>query len=107
MATIVGRRLSGQLRSAAIPHVPTFRAKDPESLRGKLARDRHKHELASFEREFAPSILDLAGVRIMLYRPADEDPTCDVLGALLRCRRANDSRAITPSRVVIALAIAS
>jgi ppGpp synthetase/RelA/SpoT-type nucleotidyltranferase len=82
MATVVGRRLSAQLRAAAIPHVPTFRPKEEESLRGKLARDRDTHEYALFEREFAPSLLDLAGARIMLYRPADEDPTCEVIERL-------------------------
>jgi ppGpp synthetase/RelA/SpoT-type nucleotidyltranferase len=34
------------------------------------------------EREFAPTLLDLAGVRILLYRPRDEEPTCDVIDEL-------------------------
>jgi ppGpp synthetase/RelA/SpoT-type nucleotidyltranferase len=79
MAATVTRHLSARLRAAAIPHLPTFRSKDPESLRGKLNRDRHEHDFVAFEREFAPAILDLAGVRILLYRPKDVEPTCSVI----------------------------
>ena len=82
MAGVVVRRLSAQLRASAIPHVPTFRAKDPDSLGGKLGRDREQHEYALLEREFAPGILDLAGVRVMLYRPQDVAPTCDIVEGL-------------------------
>lgn len=82
MATLVARRISAQLLACAIPHVPTFRAKDPESLRGKLTRDGQRHEFTALEREFAPSILDLAGVRILLYRPQDRRPSCDVIEGL-------------------------
>lgn len=82
MASTVARHLSAQLRASAIPHLPTFRAKDADSLSSKLTRDREKHEFSSFDREFAPSLLDLAGVRILLYRPRDQDPTCDVIERL-------------------------
>jgi len=93
MAATVSRHLSGQLRELRIPHVPTFRSKEPDSLRGKLARDRDEHEFVGFEQEFAPSVLDLAGVRILLYRPRDIDPTCKLIADLFdvgtdaRCRR--------------------
>src|SRR6266852_4329884 len=83
MASVVARHLSAQLRAAAIPHLPTLRAKDPESLRSKLAADSRTHEFSSFEREFTPGILDLAGVRIMLYRNSDQAPTCKVIEDLL------------------------
>jgi ppGpp synthetase/RelA/SpoT-type nucleotidyltranferase len=82
MASTVARHLSAGLRAATIPHLSTFRAKDGDSLSAKLTRDREKHDPTSFEREFAPSILDLAGVRIMLYRPQDQDATCEVIERL-------------------------
>lgn len=79
LASTVARRLSTRLRAAAIPHVPTFRSKDPDSLGLKLARDSEKHDFLRFEADFAPSIRDLAGVRILLYRPRDVDPTCSLV----------------------------
>jgi ppGpp synthetase/RelA/SpoT-type nucleotidyltranferase len=82
MAATVARHLSSRLRGSAIHHVPTFRSKDPESFRGKLARDRARHELQYFESEFAPAVLDLAGVRVLLYRPSDVEPACDVITEL-------------------------
>jgi ppGpp synthetase/RelA/SpoT-type nucleotidyltranferase len=82
MAAAVTRRLTEQLLDAAIPHVPTFRAKEPESLKGKLMRDRKQLDFTLFEKDFAPHILDLAGVRVMLYRPQDETPTCNVIERL-------------------------
>lgn len=82
MAATATRHLSARLRAAAVPHVPTFRSKDPENLRGKLNRDRDEHEFTTFEREFAPALLDLAGVRILLYRPKDVEPTCAVVEEL-------------------------
>jgi ppGpp synthetase/RelA/SpoT-type nucleotidyltranferase len=82
MASTVARHVSVGLRAATIPHLPTFRAKDGESLSAKLTRDRQRHDLVHFESEFAPSILDLAGVRIMLYRPQDQDATCEVIERL-------------------------
>lgn len=82
MASLVARQLSAQLRASAIAHVPTFRAKDPESLRDKLNADSQKHEFAAFEREFAPNVLDLAGVRMLLYRQSDIEPTCNVIEEL-------------------------
>jgi hypothetical protein len=35
--------------------------------------------LSDFGKEFAPSVLDLAGVRMLLYRQIDVDPTCQVI----------------------------
>jgi len=82
MSAVVSRHLSAQLRASAIPHLPTFRAKALDSLREKLSRDFQKHEFLSLEREFGPTIKDLAGVRIMLYRPRDEDQACRVIEEL-------------------------
>jgi ppGpp synthetase/RelA/SpoT-type nucleotidyltranferase len=82
MATVVSRRLSTQLRAFVIPHVPTFRTKDSESLSTKLTRKKSELEYESLMREFAPDILDLAGVRILLYRPRDQEQTCELIGEL-------------------------
>lgn len=82
MAALVAQRLSSELFSAAIPHVPTFRAKSPESLQSKLARKSADLDYQELEREFSPSIRDLAGVRVLLYRPQDAGPTCDIISQL-------------------------
>jgi len=82
LAAIVSRRLSSRLRAAAIPHVPTFRSKDPDSLGKKLAREADTHEFSKFERDFAPSVKDLAGVRVLLYRPRDVEPACGIVEEL-------------------------
>ena len=93
MASLVSRRLSSELRKRAIPHVPTFRSKDPASLHARLHRDREQLHFRELEREFAPGVKDLAGVRILLYRPADELPTCQILEGMFpipddpRCRK--------------------
>lgn len=82
LATVISRRLSARLFAAAIPHVPTFRSKDPDSLHNKLARESDKHEITRFERDFAPCVKDLAGVRVLLYRPRDVEPTCAIIEEL-------------------------
>lgn len=82
LATMVSRRLSARLWAAAIPHVPTFRSKDPASLRNKLARESGAYEFDRFKTEFSPSIKDLAGVRVLLYRPRDVEPTCALIEEL-------------------------
>src|SRR5207245_8542140 len=95
MSAVVSRHLSAQLRASAIPHLPTFRAKAPDSLRDKLVRDVQEHEFSSLEREFGPSIKDLAGVRILLYRPRDQDQTCRVIEELFAsfgCSQGSDTR---------------
>lgn len=79
LASTVSRRLTARLWAAALPHVPTFRSKDPESLRNKLDRDREKHEYSDFRREFSPALLDLAGVRMMMYRPRDVEAACEIV----------------------------
>ncbi|MBO6936779.1 MAG: RelA/SpoT domain-containing protein [Deltaproteobacteria bacterium] len=79
MASMVSRRLSAALFEAAVPHVPTFRAKAPKSLRGKLRRDRTQYSGAEFVPEFCPGLIDLAGVRVLLYRSQDTNVTCDVI----------------------------
>lgn len=73
MATIVAGRVRRALKLAAVQHILTFRAKDPDSLRKKLEKDRDKHDFARMVEEFGPSLKDVAGVRIMVYLPDDVD----------------------------------
>ena len=93
MATVVTNRLSAELRANAIRHLPTFRAKGPASLRGKLRILGPSKTMSDFEPEFAPSLSDLAGVRIMLYDRDDEVATCQIIERLFqlpqdeRCRK--------------------
>ena len=82
LSAFISRQLSAALRNASVPHVPTYRSKDPASLQGKLVRDRDEHDFALLEREFAPGLLDLAGVRILLYRPRDIMPACATIAEL-------------------------
>lgn len=79
MAATVHRILQLELRNATIPCLVTFRAKDDRSLRGKLARDRADISYTDVEHEFFPGVKDLAGVRVLLYRPQDVDPTCTLI----------------------------
>ena len=82
MAEIVSRYLSARLRALAMPHMVTFRSKSPDSLRGKLTKNKGKHAFTLFDGEFTPAILDLAGVRILLYRPQDIEPACREIESL-------------------------
>lgn len=82
MATTVARHLTARLRATATPHMATVRSKSPESLRGKMARDSTKYDIKALDGEFNPTILDLAGVRILLYRPQDIQPTCSAIDDL-------------------------
>jgi ppGpp synthetase/RelA/SpoT-type nucleotidyltranferase len=79
MASTVHRLLQQQLRENAIHALVTFRAKDERSFRGKLLRERNRIEYSDVEQEFFPRLLDLAGARVLLYRPEDVDPTCALI----------------------------
>jgi len=82
LATIVSRRLSARLSADAIPHVPTFRTKEPSSLWSKLGRESEKLDFDDFRRELSQVVKDLAGVRVLLYRPQDIEPACAIIEKL-------------------------
>jgi ppGpp synthetase/RelA/SpoT-type nucleotidyltranferase len=82
LAAFVARLLSRGLHAANIPHVPTFRSKTPTSLRGKLIREGDEYVFESLETELSNTLKDLAGVRILLYRPSDVDTTCGLVADL-------------------------
>lgn len=79
MAAFVSGRLSAELRDTPVRHLPTYRAKEATSLRRKLEGMRATKSVADFDPEFAPAMVDLAGVRIMLYDRDDEARTCDII----------------------------
>jgi ppGpp synthetase/RelA/SpoT-type nucleotidyltranferase len=74
----IHRRAVNLLQGRALKNVVTSRAKSLESLQRTLWRDRSKWTPSSF-RDLAPPLVDLAGVRVMLYREEDVEPTRDAL----------------------------
>lgn len=73
MATIVAARVRRALKDAGVQHILTFRAKDADSLRKKLEKDREHHDFLRLSDEFGSGVKDIAGVRIMAYLPDDVD----------------------------------
>lgn len=63
----VHRQVEAVLKRHLIRCVVTSRAKDPESLARKIWNDRDKLEFEELRDEFNPGVLDVAGVRVMLY----------------------------------------
>jgi ppGpp synthetase/RelA/SpoT-type nucleotidyltranferase len=69
-ARLVERRLRAALRARGVPALVSSRAKAPEDLRGKLLRKAATiapHEL----HDVGAVITDLAGCRVLAYRPSD------------------------------------
>jgi ppGpp synthetase/RelA/SpoT-type nucleotidyltranferase len=75
----VHRRTVNLLQGRALKSVVTSRAKSVESLKRSLWRDREKRSPEEFERALAPPLVDLAGVRVLLYQDADVEPARDAL----------------------------
>jgi ppGpp synthetase/RelA/SpoT-type nucleotidyltranferase/DNA-binding XRE family transcriptional regulator len=90
-ALYVMERIRRALRAEAINHLASFRAKRHEELRGKLKRKAsdpryqnlvkdHEHK----EREELDRVVtDLAGCRIVVYDPADEERVAQVVKNVL------------------------
>jgi ppGpp synthetase/RelA/SpoT-type nucleotidyltranferase len=85
LAATVMRHLTNRLRNGNVKHLPTFRSKDPESLQGKLERDRHEHSYEQFEQELTPALLDLSGVRVLLYERDHVLPVTGVIEEMFNC----------------------
>lgn len=66
----VAELLEDALTDAGIRAIVTFRAKKPRKLKGKLQKRDEKRHYQSF-RDIYDDIVDLAGVRVALYLPAD------------------------------------
>jgi ppGpp synthetase/RelA/SpoT-type nucleotidyltranferase len=82
LALAVAGRLGAALRGRAILHLLTHRTKEADSLRAKLEKGRSRFDYSAMEREFTPHVLDLAGVRVLLYKPGDRDGTLASIGEL-------------------------
>jgi len=67
LADIVQLNLQEGLRRSGIRAVVSARAKSSDSLRGKLEKNHTEWSYEQLEHEFTPTILDLAGARVMLY----------------------------------------
>lgn len=70
----------------------TSRAKSVESLKRSLWRDRRDWEPEQFETALAPPLIDLAGVRILLYQDVDVAPAADALRHHFSITRDKDKR---------------
>jgi ppGpp synthetase/RelA/SpoT-type nucleotidyltranferase len=64
--------LEDALTEAGIRAIVTFRAKKPRKLKAKLLKRNQRRQYQSF-RDIYDDIVDLAGVRVALYLPADRD----------------------------------
>ncbi|KAL1595287.1 hypothetical protein SLS60_009977 [Paraconiothyrium brasiliense] len=75
MAKLVEEKLSSLLKEAGVTKFKlSRRAKDPKSLREKLIiRSQGRKEAYKDFQEIKKDIVDLAGVRIILYMPTQED----------------------------------
>ena len=70
VAEEVHKQLSEVLQSAGIRAIVTYRAKKPRKLKGKLLKRNQTKQYQSFQ-DIYDDIVDLAGVRVALYLPAD------------------------------------
>lgn len=68
MADFVQRHVQVALKNNLIRCVVTSRAKDPDSLGRKLISGHSEFDFDELQHEFNPSLLDVAGVRVMLYQ---------------------------------------
>lgn len=80
-ARLVEDRLRRSLRANAIRALLSSRAKHPDDLRGKLARNRTdpRYGFAMLDRGMNDVVTDLAGCRIMVYRLSDVEHVARVV----------------------------
>jgi hypothetical protein len=80
------------LDGRALKSVVTSRAKSVDSLKRSLWRDREKWFPEQFEHSLAPPLVDLAGVRVLLYQDSDVEPARDALLEMFPTLRNKDKR---------------
>lgn len=81
-AQVVADRLRRELRAEArLRHIISFRAKHPDDLREKLARKRsaYANARATLEANINDVVTDLAGVRVVVYVPEDEERVVSIV----------------------------
>jgi len=70
VAEEVNDQLADALQEAGIKAAVTFRAKKPRKLKAKLLKRNQTHQYQSFQ-DIYNDVVDMAGVRVALYLPAD------------------------------------
>jgi ppGpp synthetase/RelA/SpoT-type nucleotidyltranferase len=87
-ALYVADRLRREIRAATLKHMVTFRAKHPDELRGKLLKKRADPRYTPERlRDALDSVVtDLAGCRVLLYDPADEERAAEIVRRALPLR---------------------
>jgi ppGpp synthetase/RelA/SpoT-type nucleotidyltranferase len=80
-ADIAREKLENALQAEGIRAQVTCRAKSPKRLRKKLYRRYPEKHYKTF-RDIYKDIVDLAGVRVALYLPADRDVVGHIIGTL-------------------------
>jgi ppGpp synthetase/RelA/SpoT-type nucleotidyltranferase len=79
VANEVHRVVQNLLVARGVKALVSSRAKTPSSLKGKLLRRSDDFDPKLFRSALAPPLTDLAGVRVLLYRVEDMDPTTKAL----------------------------
>jgi ppGpp synthetase/RelA/SpoT-type nucleotidyltranferase len=78
VAEEVNDQLADALQEAGIKAAVTFRAKKPRKLRAKLQKRNETRNYQSFQ-DIYNDIVDLAGVRVGLYLPADREAVGEII----------------------------
>jgi ppGpp synthetase/RelA/SpoT-type nucleotidyltranferase len=86
VAEEVNDQLADALQEAGIKAAITFRAKKPRKLKGKLLKRDQTRHYQSFQ-DIYDDIVDLAGVRVALYLPADRDAVGEIISNLFTVMR--------------------
>lgn len=91
LADFVSDEVKAALRDAGLPALVTHRAKDPRSFHTTLQRKCGRRRREQFAGELSEGLTDLAGVRVLLYRPEDKDAAERAILAKLELSSSRDS----------------
>ena len=76
--------ISAALRKESIRHLLSFRTKHPDEFAGKLLRKKGKPKYEQLGEDLNETVTDLAGVRIVVYDPRDEQKVAGVIRKVLQ-----------------------
>jgi ppGpp synthetase/RelA/SpoT-type nucleotidyltranferase len=87
-AQLVADRIHREVRAATLKHLVSFRAKHPDELRGKLFKKRAdpRYTTERLRDAMDTVVTDLAGCRVLLYDPADEERVAEIVRRALPLR---------------------
>ena len=94
-AGAVADRIRRELRAEArFRYLLSFRAKHPDDLRGKLHRKREdpRYFFSVMDRNLNSVVTDLAGCRVVVYRPEDEEHVATVVDRVFTSPSRDDAR---------------